>query len=78
MQTPRQDKSSLNVLHVEAYMADWESKKWLMYHMREPQKHHLLLTVPVICLGHSISRKRDQSSRDLEQCLYALQVELFT
>ena len=53
-------------------------KKWLTYHMREPQKEHLLLTVVLICLGHSTSRKRDQSSRDMEQCLYALQVELFT
>ena len=48
MQTPRQDKSSLNVLHVEVYMADWESKQWLTYHIREPQKHLLLLTVALL------------------------------
>ena len=79
MQTPKQDKSSLNVLHVEVYVADcWESKKWLTYHMTESQKHKLLLTVALICLNHSISRKRDQSSRDRRQCLNAFQVELYT
>ena len=78
MQTPRQDKSFLNVLHVEVCTADWESKNWLTYHMREPEKHHILLTVALICLGHSISKKIDQSSIDVEQCSYALQLELFT
>ena len=72
METPRQDKSSLNMLHVEVYVADWESKKWLTYHMREPQKHHLLLTMALICLGHSVSRKRDQSSREMEQNVLCL------
>ena len=37
MQTRRQDKSSLDVLHVEVYVADWKSKKWLSCHTREPQ-----------------------------------------
>ena len=41
MQTSRQNKLSLNVLVVEVYMADWESRKWLAYHTREPQKSHL-------------------------------------
>ena len=63
MQTPRQDKSYLNVVNVEVYVVDWESKKWLTYHTREP---HLLLTVVLICLGHSMSRRRDQNSRDVE------------
>ena len=35
MQTQRQDKSSLNVLDVEVYVADLKSKKWLTYHTTE-------------------------------------------
>ena len=38
MQTPRQDKSYLNVLDVDVYVADWENKKWLTYLTKETQK----------------------------------------
>lgn len=38
IQTPRQGKSSSNVLDVEVYMADWDSRKGLANHARKQQK----------------------------------------
>ena len=35
----------------------------LTYHTREPHKAQPLLTVALICLGHSMSRGRDQNSK---------------
>ena len=37
MQTPRQDKSSLNMLDVQVYVGDWESKK--LPHERAAEVH---------------------------------------
>ena len=41
MQNPRQGRLSLDALDIEVYMANWESREWLAYHTREPQKPHL-------------------------------------
>ena len=76
------DANSKTIQIIYKYVRCWSLRGRLgeqkTYHTRELQKSLLLLIVALICLDHSISRRRDQNSRNMEQCFCSWQVELFT
>lgn len=63
MQTARQEKLSLDMIDVDDLCGRLGEKKMASLPTRELQKPHLLLIGELICLDRSISRRRDQKSR---------------